>query len=170
MAYLPPNRLLKDGTAISVSLTAVIFGTLYLNPEIWVHDAPPDIREKFGSKSEKAKRQTLFVALPFFLILFGGVIRSNILLKRQNEGELPFKTAFLNAYGLFLYFWLFDLVILDWLIFVTIKPKFLIFPGTEGMAGYDDYGFHLKTALPALPLAILPAFFIAMLTANPKRS
>ncbi|WP_420631303.1 nitroreductase [Candidatus Leptofilum sp.] len=166
MDNLQLNRLLKDGTAINLGLTAVIFGTLYINPEIWVHDAPPDIREKFGPKSERAKRQTLWAAIPFFLILFGGVIRSNQLLKRQNEGKLDFKVAFLNAYGLFLYFWLFDLIILDWLIFVTLKPKFIIWPGTEGMAGYDDYGFHLKTALPALPMAILPSLIIAALTAN----
>ena len=164
------TRLWKDGSLMNGALTAVIFGSLYLNPEIWVHDAPPDIREKFGPKSEKAKRQTTLIAIPFFLILFGGVIRSNILLKRQNGGRLPFKTAFLNAYGLFLYFWLFDLVILDWLIFVTLKPSFLIFPGTEGMAGYDDYGFHLKTALPALPMAILPSLLIAAFTARHKKS
>lgn len=164
------KRLLKDGSLINMGLTAVIFGTLYINPEIWVHDAPPDIREKFGPKSEKAKRQSIFAAIPFFLILFGGVIRSNFLLKRQNGGELSFKSAFLNAYGLFLYFWLFDLVILDWLIFVTLKPSFFIFPGTEGMAGYDDYAFHLTTALPALPLAILPSLLIAAFTASHNKT
>lgn len=160
------QRLLRDGTAMNLGLTAVIFTSLFYNPEIWVHDAPPDIREKFGPKSEKARRQTIFVAIPFFLILLGSVVRSNRLLKQQNNGVLPFKMAFWHAYGLFLYFWLYDLVILDWLIFVTIKPKFIIWPGTEGMAGYDDYGFHLKTALPALPMAILPSLLIAALTAS----
>lgn len=159
-------RLLTDGSLISLGLTAVIFVSLYINPEMWVQDAPPDIQAKVGPKSKKAKRQTALFALPFFLILFGGVIRSNILLKRQNGGKLSFKMAFLNAYGLFLYFWLFDLVIIDWLILVTLKPNFVIIPGTEGMEGYDDYAFHLKAALPALPMIALPSLIIATITAS----
>lgn len=160
------SRLLKDGSTINNRLAALIFASLYVNPEMWVDDYPPDIREKFGSKSSKTKWQTVFIAIPFFLILIGGIVRSNILLKQQNDGVLSFKTAFLNAYGLFLYFWLFDLLIIDWFIFVTLQPNFIILPGTEGMAGYDDYGFHLKISLPALPLAVLPSLLIAALTAS----
>ena len=168
---IPKNlrkRLLTDGTLINLGLTAIIFVTLYINPEMWLQDAPPDIKEKVGKKSAKAKWQSALFAIPFFVILFGGVIRSNILLKRQNGGKLPFKMAFLNAYGLFLYFWLFDLVIIDWLFLVTLKPSFAVLPGTEGMAGYDDYAFHLKTALPALPMIALPCLIIAAFTASHK--
>lgn len=163
------NRLLKDGTFLSVSLAAVIGLTLRINPEIWVHDYPPDIKEKFGPKSDKAKRQTWLAAIPFFVLLIGVVVRSNLALKRENGGHLPIKMAFLNAYGLFLYFWLFDLVILDWLLFVTLKPSFVVLPGTEGLAGYDDYAFHLRTALPALPTMALPALVIALFTAGQNR-
>lgn len=162
------NRLVKDGTSLSLSIAAVIGLSLRINPEIWVHDYPPDIKEKFGPKSEKARRQTWLAATPFFFLLIGGVVRSNLALKRENGGTLPFKMAFLNTYGLFVYFWLFDLVILDWLLFVTLKPSFIVLPGTEGMAGYDDYGFHLKAALPALPAMALPAFIIALFTSSRK--
>ncbi len=158
------NRLLKDGSTINIKLATLIFASLYINPKMWVSDYPPDIREKLGPKSSKTQWQTIFIAIPFFLILIGGIVRSNILLRRQNDGVLSFKNAFLNAYGLFLYFWLFDLLIIDWLIFVTLQPSFIILPGTEGMAGYDDYAFHLKVALPALPLAILPSLLIAAFT------
>jgi hypothetical protein len=158
------NRLLKDGNLLSLSLAALISVTFYINPEIWVHDYPPDIQEMFGPKSSKAKRQTPLVAIPFFLLLIGLVVRSNLALKRENGGELPFKMAFLNTYGQFMYFWLFDLLIMDWLVFVTLKPSIIVLPGTEGAAGYDDYAFHLKTALPAVPLAILPSLLIAALT------
>lgn len=158
------NRLLKDGNLLSLSLAALISVTFYINPEIWVHDYPPDIQEKFGPKSSKAKRQTPLVAIPFFLLLIGLVVRSNLALKRENGGLLPFKMAFLNTYGQFMYFWLFDLLIMDWLVFVTLKPSIIVLPGTEGAVGYDDYAFHLKAALPAVPLAILPSLLIAALT------
>ena len=162
------KQLLKDGSLINAGLTTIIFATLYLNPEIWLQDAPPDIQAKVGPKSDKAKRLSILFAIPFFLILFGGVIRSNIRLKQQNGGKLPFKIAFLNAYGRFFYFWLFDLVIIDWLLLVTLKPDFIVLPGTEGMAGYDDYAFHLKAALPALPMMILPSLLIAAFTVGGK--
>jgi len=38
------------------------------------------------------------------------------------------------------------LLILDWLIFVTIQPSFIVIPGTEGMAGYKDYWFHFQVS------------------------
>ncbi|MBK8900441.1 MAG: nitroreductase [Anaerolineaceae bacterium] len=164
------SRLLKDGTLINAGITAVIFSSLYVNPEIWVHDAPPDIQEKFGPKSRKAKWQTILFGVPFMLILFGGVVHSTRQLKQQMGGHLPFKMAFWHAYGLLLYFWLFDLVIIDWLWLVTFKPSFALIPGTEGMAGYDNYSFHLKAALPALPGMAIPALIIAFFIASGKSS
>jgi len=164
------KHLLKNGTLINGGLAATVFSSLYVNPMIWVQDAPPDIREKAGPKNKETKWQTILFAIPFMLILFGGVVRSNLQLKRQRGGNLPFKLAFWQAYGLLLYFWLFDLVIIDWLWLVTFKPSFAIIPGTEGMAGYDDYAFHLRTSWPALPGMIIPALIIALFTASRKSS
>ena len=164
------QHLLKNGSLINGGLAAVIFSSLYVNPMIWAHDAPPDIREKAGPKDTKTKWQTMLFGIPLMLILFGGVVRSNQQLKRQLGGNLPFKLAYWQAYGLLLYFWLFDLVIIDWLCLVTLKPSFAIIPGTEGMAGYDDYAFHLRESWPALPGMIIPALIIALFTASRKSS
>lgn len=30
---------------------------------------------------------------------------------------------------------------------MTLKPRFMILPGTEGMAGYSDYKFHFRKFL-----------------------
>lgn len=46
-----------------------------------------------------------------------------------------------------------DLVVLDWLIFVRSRPRFIVLPGTEGMAGYKDYFFHLKGFLVGVVLS-----------------
>ncbi len=73
-----------------------------------------------------------------------------------------------QAYGLLLYFWLFDLVIVDWFCLVTLKPKFAIIPSTEGMPGYGDYVFHLRASWPTLPAMVLPALIIAFFTASRK--
>jgi len=41
---------------------------------------------------------------------------------------------------------LLSMLILDWLIFVTVQPAFVVIPGTEGLAGYKDYWFHLEAS------------------------
>ncbi len=159
------KRFLLDALALNGAMGTLLVGSLAYNAEMWVNDYPPDIREKFGPPGERAKHQSIILAIPFFLILLGSVVWSNFRLKRVNNGRLPFKLAFINTYALFFSFWLFDLTILDWLFFVTIQPAFIVLPGTEGMAGYDDYGYHLRVSLPVLPLMVVPSAIIAGLMA-----
>ena len=39
-----------------------------------------------------------------------------------------------------------DLILLDWLLFTYIQPRFVVLPGTEGLAGYRDYWFHFRAS------------------------
>jgi hypothetical protein len=56
-----------------------------------------------------------------------------------------------------------DLLILDWLFFVTLQPNGIVLPGTEGMAGYKDYGFHLRGSLKGqVGIAIVSLIFAAL--------
>ncbi len=168
---LPPKQLLVDMGWYNASLATMILGGLFVNPEIWVNDYPPDIKEKYGPMSARVKRQATLIAIPFFIVMLGGLVWSNLKQKRQNGGVLSFKAAFVNAYALIISGWLFDLTILDWLVFVRWTPSIVVLPGTEGMAGYDDYGFHLRAHLKALPMLTIFALVIAALTASrPWRS
>jgi hypothetical protein len=162
------KQLGADALGLNLTLGALLLGSVKYDAEIWVHDYPPDIRERFGPRSERSTKRARLLAIPFFGILLGGVVQSNLRLRKRNQGRLSFRSAFLNVYLLLLAFWAFDLTVLDWLIFVRIKPDFIVLPGTEGMAGYDDYGFHLRAALPALIWMAIPALFIAWVTANDR--
>lgn len=155
-----------DVLLFNTLFTSLIIGSIKINPAIWVHDYPPDIKEKFGPVNQKTKQQRTMVAIPFFMMMIGGVMWSNLKLRRHNQGKLSFKAAFLNAYFLVLSTSLFDLTILDWLLFVRTTPDFVVLPGTEGMAGYDDYGFHLREHLRALPMLTVFALIVAALTAS----
>jgi hypothetical protein len=160
------KRLFKDIFWYDAALAALILGPLYYNAEMWMNDYPPDIKEKFGPMSDKAKKQGYIVAVPFFLVMVGGIFWSNFRLKKVNNGRLSRPTAFNNAFALIFSGWFFDLTILDWLMFVKFTPDFVVLPGTEGMAGYDDYGFHLREHMRALPLLAAGALIIALLTAK----
>jgi hypothetical protein len=138
------------GVVVSVMMTAMIFITFRINPEMWVHDAPPVIRDRYGPISEKSWRQAKLVALPIFVLLFG-VLGYSIFSLYQTAGSSP--GFWMIAFSLFVTMQTFnvvDLLLLDWLVVATLKPKALMIPGTEDWPGYDDYGFYFQGFLKGL--------------------
>jgi hypothetical protein len=120
----------------------LVWGSIYVNPEIWVNDYPPDIRAKFGrsEKKQRGKGRSWPVLFPSARrILIASLIRLPVA-----AGALTFLTVFLSLFLILMVFNLFDLLILDWLIGIAIHPKFMELPGTEGMAGYRDFWFPLR--------------------------
>jgi len=160
------KQFAQDAVLFNGLLGILLVGTLRWNAEIWSNDYPPDVKEKFGPMSPQTKKQATIIAVPFFLIMFGGIIWSNSKLKQKNAGRLSLKAAFSNAFALILSGWFLDLTILDWLMFVRHTPDWVVLPGTEGMDGYNDYLFHLKEHTRALPMLVGFAIIIAFFTAS----
>jgi hypothetical protein len=46
--------------------------------------------------------------------------------------------------------------------FCTITPKFLVIPGTDGMAAYKDYGYHFRGFLIGTVFSIFGGVIIAV--------
>jgi pimeloyl-ACP methyl ester carboxylesterase len=140
------KRVLIDGTILNVLLSIIVYGSIYANPMIWVGDYPPDIQAAVGEAVDVPLMQTIIFAVLCFGVVIGVTLYSNAKLRQQNGGKLSFWAAFANSALIFFYFAVWDLLILDWLIFVTIQPSFIVIPGTEGLAGYKDYWFHFKVS------------------------
>jgi len=138
------RRILVDGTILNVLLTIIVYGSIYVNPLMWISDYPPDIQEAVGPV-DVLPDQTI-VASVLFLVVVGVTLYSNARLRRQSGGELSFWAAFANSALIMFSFAVWDLLVLDWLIFVTIQPDFIVIPGTEGLAGYKDYWFHFEVS------------------------
>ncbi|GAG17037.1 unnamed protein product, partial [marine sediment metagenome] len=85
-----------------------------------------------------------------FGVTIGVVLYSNARLRQRSGGQLSFLAAFANSALILFFFAVWDLLILDWLIFVTIRPDFIVIPGTEGLAGYKHYFFHFKVGFLSL--------------------
>lgn len=143
------KRVLIDGTILNILLSIIIYGSIYTNPMIWAHDYRPDIRAVVG-EVKVPLLQTVIVGVLFFGVTVGVVLYSNAKLRQQNGGRLSFLAAFANSALLLFFFAVWDLLILDWLIFVTIQPDFIVIPGTEGLAGYKDYWFHFQVSFLGL--------------------
>lgn len=129
------------GAILSTLMTVLILGSLRLNPEMWLNDYPPDVRAKWGPMSAKARRQQLLVALPTFTIVIGLTVVQLIHLAQRAGGDFSFWGAALSLWLSLMLFNLVDLVVIDWFFIVFLRPRFIILPGTEGLAGYSDYSF-----------------------------
>ena len=149
--FLSATDLLQNGvvygTVLSLFMSVAFLGIAYLNPEIWLGDYPPDIRERYGPMSIKARRQRMLAGIPVVSFLLGTIVFSTVRLAQGDGGDSAFFAVLLGTFLMLLVFNVVDLVILDWLIFVTIRPRMIVLSGTEGMEGYHDYGFHFRAFL-----------------------
>jgi len=60
------KRLIVDSLTINLNMATLLIGSLYYDAEIWVNDYPPDIKEKFGPRSERATKLAFLLAIHSF--------------------------------------------------------------------------------------------------------
>jgi hypothetical protein len=76
-------------------------------------------------------------------------------------GSLGFWPGFVFGAILIAALHVFDLLVVDWLLLCTIRPRWLVRPGTQGMPEYRDWLFHVKVLFPRpvpWPLLMVPAY------------
>jgi hypothetical protein len=156
------THALIDGLILSALASSVLIVTLLINPRLFLQDYPADIQEKVPPKTQREKRQSLIAGIPFMLILLALPIWSTVHLKQS--GVEAIWSLVLNAFGVAFVFNLFDLLVLDWFMFCTVTPRFLVIPGSEGSPAYKDYGYHFRGALMGTALSaaagLVIGFFI----------
>ena len=156
------STILIYGIAGSVLISAVLLGMIAVNPRLMLQDYPKDVQAAVPPKTREEKRQTLYWGLPFWLLLIGFPTASALSAKAAHAGFLE---IFLSAFGVIFVFNLVDWLILDWLVFCTITPRFAVLPGTEGMAGYKNYAMHFKGFLIGTALSVVTGLIIAAIIA-----
>ncbi|MFN8382538.1 MAG: hypothetical protein U0V02_11380 [Anaerolineales bacterium] len=134
------------GTVFGVVFSIAILIIGRVNAEMILNDYPPDVRAKFGPMSEKTRKQANLASL-LLLSALGLIIVFGLSQLRSITGELTFLNTLIVTTMIFQVWNLLDLVLLDWLLLMTVKPRFMILPGTEGMAGYRNYRFHFRKFL-----------------------
>lgn len=141
---LDVGRILVDGAILSVVFAFAAMGAVIANPRLARRGLPRDIREVVPPLSRRERVR----AIPFGVLLAGAVAGIPLVSAMAWSGQQPDGVGFLglwmHAFGILLVVSLFDLVVLDWLLYCTITPGWLVIPGTEHMAGYRDYRHHLR--------------------------
>lgn len=132
------------GGLVTAWLVVVVVGSLLWNPEIWVHDAPPEMRAALPPKSDRARRQTTWVAAVMFGGLFALLIGQILGLSALPGGYPGFWPVVVAIWLALQLFNLVDLVLIDWLLIETIRPRWATLPGAEAFSDRRFYGFHFR--------------------------
>lgn len=147
---------------MSVLFTFVLLGAVFVNTEIMMNDYPPEVKKAYGAeKNPKTRGQRRVFSLLFLAVLFGVITWSVVSAARASSTPLTFLPIFVLIFIEVFTFNLWDLLIIDWLIFNTIQPKFIFLPGTEGMADYKDYVFHFRGFLTGIVFSLVSALVLA---------
>ncbi|OGN89530.1 MAG: hypothetical protein A2Y88_14340 [Chloroflexi bacterium RBG_13_48_10] len=152
-------KILTDGVILSLIASVWLMVALLVNPRIFLHDYPVKIQEAVPKKTNREKQLTYVFGVPLMLLLLLVPFFSTLSLKAYDKAQ--FWALWLNAAGVMWVFNIVDWLILDWLIFCTLTPRFVIIPGSEGMAEYKDYRFHFHGFLKGTVFSILGGLIIA---------
>ncbi len=161
------QRILINGTVLSLVLGAIVLGSLKYNARLWLQDYPKPIRDRVPPLSAAERRERAIVGLVIIGVLFGGVVLTTLQLRTVQAGAISLGTAYLQVYLMLAMFNLFDAVVLDLFIITLLKPRFVILPGAEGMEYlFHDYRKHLTDFLKGMvfcAVASLPFAVVAVL-------
>ncbi|MEX0678135.1 MAG: hypothetical protein WD063_13720 [Pirellulales bacterium] len=162
------RRILIDGSILTAIVAPVLVLTLYINPRIALSDYPKDVRAAVPPRTRKELRQGILIALFLIPVSIAIPFYSAYLVKQQTSGTIAYWMAFVTIFGEYVLVSLFDLIVLDILMFHTWTPRFVVIPGTEGMPGYKHWRPHAKAQLTkgnliisvfSAILALVPTYF-----------
>ena len=157
------GKILIDGAIISALASIVLLVTLCINPRLSLQDYPQEIQDAVPPKTPEGKRLATIIGVAFLLVLSVGPLISTLTLKHQAGDATTFRGLWIHAAVVAFCFNLVDLLILDWLIFCAITPRFVVVPGTAGMGAYKDYGFHFRGFLIGTAISVAAGLVLAMI-------
>jgi hypothetical protein len=155
------TKILIDGGVLAVLFSAAVLAIGVFKPRAFLDasNVPADILAAVPARTAEEARQGKLLAAPLFVLMLAIPAYSAVTFAQQ--AGAGYWVLLAHTYLVLLVPFLADLLIIDWLILNTITPKFFVYPGTEGFAGYKDYGFHLRAHLRGLVLLVLLAAPVA---------
>ena len=159
------TRILIDGGFLTFVVSTVLVLMLYFKPRMALSDYPEDVRAAVPPRTQEEFRAGIILTIPLLILLIAYPLRSVHRVEFILGGEISYGMAFLVIFCEYFMVSMFDLIVLDWLMFYTWTPKFLVLPGTEGFVGYKNFRPHLKAQLITGNLTVI--IFSALLALIP---
>jgi hypothetical protein len=142
-------QMLTDGLLTCVPFSVVVLASFLLKPRLWLHSLPPDIRAMAPPKTRAERQLTLWMGSVVLFCFFGIPILFTWRRHLQVAGGLSSVEAVAYLYGVWMIVNAWDLVGIDWAYAYWVDPGRPPILGTEGAAGYKDYGFHARAFVKA---------------------
>lgn len=152
------------GAILSVALGVITMGSLSWDAEMWLRDYPADIIAAHGPMGARARKRKRWVGGLWLGAWLAILVTAIVTLHGLGAGRPTFWEVALLVLIMNTMFNLVDLLILDWLILMWMRPAWAILPGTEGCAGYKDALFHLRAAAKGVMFSVVVALVVAMVT------
>ena len=132
-------------------------------PQLWLHVYPKTIQEVTTLPPLAGKRR--FVAYAFIILWFALLLASLCwsVATTYAAGRVSYWVVFLHTLVMMLVWDVFNLLVLDWLVFCTLRPAWIVLPGSEGHPGYRDYRYHWRGFLKGCVVSILGALVLSVL-------
>lgn len=152
---------LTTTSVIMMIPTVVLIIALGPGKEAFRADYPQDIQQLLSAPTAAQRRSGILWGALFMVSLILAMTATTWLFLTNHDADIA--TTYLVALLAEIVFLIYDLVIVDWLVICTMKPRWVLIPGTEHCAGWSDYGFHFKQLLQLKVLAanvliaVLPA-------------
>ena len=152
---------------LCAALGLVIVGSLAYNPRLWINDAPPRVRALASPLTAGERRDRNVVAVVFLLALIAVTAWSAWRLLARHASGVSFAVLFGHFFGVMLLFNLFDLIVIDWLMLLVLRPAFLsrlTVPELTYEETVGGYGYHFRAFLKGMGFVVVFALLAAALT------
>lgn len=139
------------GVILSAVMSVVVLGSLRLDARMWAPSYPEDIQKRFGQMSPQARRKRVALVVLVYATLVALLWLAIRGLPELPGGSWTFVQIYVTAWIVLMTLNLVDWLVLDWFVLMTLKPRWIILPGTDAsMAGYHDYDRHFRGFLKGL--------------------
>jgi hypothetical protein len=164
------RAILVDGTVLSAALTAVILVSLLYNPRLWINDAPPRVRMLAPPLTLVERRGRAIAGLLLLLTFVAVTMWSAARLLTRYGATLSLGTTLGHFVGMFFLFNLFDLIVIDWLVLLVIRPKMLRLsvPGLSYEETVGNYAHHFRGFIIGLGFVTVGGLIAALITYTVK--
>jgi hypothetical protein len=154
---------LRYGGILSLILSGIVLVTLIFFPRIWVSRAPADIQRALGGLSIPEMRLARVFQVISLVSVVGTLGYAVAQLFAMSNGAASFLEIAASLFLIMQVWNVVDLLLIDWLLIVKLRPAWMMFPGIEQLPGFGDYGFHFRGFLKGIVLSLVIGIVIAAL-------
>jgi len=156
------KKILIYGLILSVLFSAIVLISYMVEPLIWANDFPVEVQAQIGEIPDDvlAKSIVIFLSILGLMLIFPILLNRAII--RADNTHSSFLNLLIHGFLLLNFMNLFDLLIVDILIFNIIQPDFMIIKGAEEyIQSHVTPTFHLIAFFKGQPYMLVMALLSA---------